>query len=96
MESKTGKRYCPSSEQQLLALASVLLAQRRGSSLLDRVEMTLGSEQLKKILQPILRAFDHLHQHRKSRKSSAIFIKLSSSTARMVGGPGPLTRNRDH
>jgi vitamin B12/bleomycin/antimicrobial peptide transport system ATP-binding/permease protein len=44
------ERVLSLSEQQLLALASVFLAAPR-FVLLDRIEMTLGSEQLKKILQ---------------------------------------------
>jgi vitamin B12/bleomycin/antimicrobial peptide transport system ATP-binding/permease protein len=48
-EEQNWERILSLGEQQLLALANVLLATPR-IVLLDRVEMTLGSEQLKKLL----------------------------------------------
>ena len=76
-------------EQQLLALANVLLAAPR-FVLLDRVDLTLGPEQLKKYCGfcPSVRS---LASTSEKLETSAIFIKRFLNTVRMVGGPGPLT-----
>ncbi|WP_419696772.1 hypothetical protein ACN2CC_15440 [Mesorhizobium muleiense] len=77
------------SEQQFLALAKCFwnTKVRPAGSSRDDVGFRTAPENTG----AIVRAFEHLHQHRKKAETSAIFIKRLLNAVKMVGGPGRMT-----